>query len=209
MKVLRFFTVVAVLVLMGFAFVGAVALHQWPEPRERIVKVLKPQPTLEELVERTVAKGIPREVIEVILYQEDRRGPRADSKRCEFQSSDWLKRAQAIAKRRNLTEDERDAYRCSYGPWQVAGWHAAAYKRADGSERTWADLLDVETNWEIGADVWLQKMAAAKREARDVRERYWMAFRNYNGSGPRAEKYADEVFGALMLKLFDERFGNG
>lgn len=159
------------------------------EPEKVIIHVPRPEPTLEDLLETIPAKfGVERAAVEAVLEKEDAER-RREAKRCEWKSKDWLRRASAITK----DPEQRDAYRCSYGPMQVAGWLAHEYGM------TWVDALDLENNIELGTLRLAQGLEIAKEKS--FYDRYWFAFRRYNGSGPKARKYADEVLAIFKRKM--------
>ena len=170
------------------------------KPITKIVEVEAPTPSVDELLNEIPRQhGIPREVIEVLIEKESA-GRRSDDKRCEWQSDYWLSQAKKITN----DPEQRDAYRCSYGVMQVAGWHAPRYGL------TWADLTDVRTNVEVGTAIF----AACYNQAKDQQTRgisydaLRRAYRCYNGAGPRAEAYADHAMQLLTKRVISRYFAD-
>lgn len=143
------------------------------------------------------------EFLLIILSIEDAAGQGRIAKRCEFKSEFWLKKANEITKDfpEFSREVQRDAYRCSYGPLQVAGWHAPEFGK------TWADLTDLRTNVIIANAVFEEAKVRGFSASSEPYYQIRNAFRNYNGSGPTAERYADDAMEILTTRLFADRFG--
>lgn len=164
------------------------------KPVTKVVEVERPKKSLAELLDEVPARfNVPREAVEVILEKEDSRN-RREAKRCEWQSAEWKRIAQKITSE----PEQQDAYRCSYGPMQVAGWHAPRYGLV------WADLLNPEINVEIGVTIYADCFERAN--GNDLYSRYWQAYRCYNGSGEQAERYANDAMARLTRKIFEQKF---
>ena len=174
-----------------------VSIGYWATPEEtthiveKIVKVQAPEDTLDVLLDEIPPRyNIPREIIEVLIAQEDAKGQGKTAVRFE-ESPDWLARAKKITK----DPEQIEMYRRSYGPLQVAGWHAARF------QLTWVDLTNLRTNVEVACSVYRDAWDRERTTTRDPLVALRLAFRDYNGSGPRAEKYADRAIGILQSRL--------
>lgn len=108
------------------------------------------------------------------------------------------------AKKATSDKGEQYFYRHSIGVMQVGAWHIAlteAVKQKLG-EKTWMDLLNPKVNIAVGSIVWRQAFDETRGT---MRERLWGAFRRYNGSGARAEAYADKAMGKLTQLMADKQ----
>lgn len=185
---------------------GGASLYGFARPPVRVehvqvpVEVEKPEPRLEELIEEAPRMGMPKPVALTLLEMEDGGRNRREAKRCEWESKFWLEQANRITK----DPEQRDAYRCSYGVFQVAGWHAPKYGMI------WADLLDMRNNFEVAATVWGNCFAQVKKAnpGADRYRTYRAAFRCYNGSGPAAERYADKAMAKLERMAVNKLLSN-
>ncbi|WZO97251.1 hypothetical protein EP7_004275 [Isosphaeraceae bacterium EP7] len=181
------------LIVLSGAAVGGLSLYGFVNPPVRVehvqvpIEVEKRDPSMDELIEEAPRMGMEKPVAITLLKMEDGGKNRREAKRCEWDSKFWLEQANKITK----DPEQRDAYRCSYGPFQVAAWHAPKYGK------TWADLLDLRVNFEIAGVVWGNCKEAAKAKKLSKVATYRDAFRCYNGSGPMAERYADRAMDAL------------
>lgn len=162
-----------------------------PEPiiqvETRTVEVERKKANIRELIKSIPPRyGIPPEVMAVIWSKEDDGRGRA-AVRFEEANDEWLARAKAITK----DPEQQQMYRRSYGPMQVAGWHAPRYGL------TWVDLTDEETNIEVGCAVFAEAWQAAKKVNTNPERALREAFRRYNGS----QKYADDAMQRLSSAL--------
>ena len=167
------------------------------EEIEKIIHVPEPEPTLNDVLQDAPSYGIPVEVARVLLEQEDAGQYRKNAIRCEWGSEEWLAIANKLEPK---DKQQRDALRCSYGPFQVAGWHAPKYGMV------WSDLLNIRNNAEVAAAVWgdCKEQSLKKNVGADTWTHYRTAFRCYNGSGPRAEQYADRAMAKLAKIALDQ-----
>jgi hypothetical protein len=154
------------------------------------VEVEAPEMTVAQMIDEAPRLGMPKVVAAILLDQEDGGRNRKNAKRCEWDSKEWLNRATKIEPN---DKEQRDAYRCSYGAFQVAGWHAPEYGLV------WSDLLNPRNNLEVCAAVWgkCKEQADKKLAGRDLYAIYRDSFRCYNGSGLDAENYADRAMSKL------------
>lgn len=195
-KLLRTLYRTAIITLVGFACLGAAYIGGYlpkaVELREvvKTIAIEEPEMTREQLIAEAPSAGMPSLVAEILLEQEDAGQYRKNAKRCEWTSEDWLARARKIEPH---DKEQQEAYRCSYGPFQTAGWHAPRYGMV------WSDLLKPRNNLEVAAAVWGNCFEAAQKNTKnaDPYTIYRTAFRCYNGSGPRAERYADKAMAQL------------
>lgn len=207
-KIITLFTrlyYLSLLILIVFAIIGAGyasgKLRKIEVKEiEKIIEVPEEDPSLEELLSEAPRHGMPKIIARVLMEKEDSSRFRKNAKRCEWQSKEWLNIATKIEP--NDTE-QRDAYRCSYGPFQVAGWHAVKYGMV------WSDLLDLRKNLEVSAAVWgncyEESKERNKKFSKAQHVRY--AFRCYNGSGLMAENYANSAMAILGGFAIEELSG--
>lgn len=88
----------------------------------------------------------------------------------------------------------------SHGPLQVMGFNAEPRCGIH-----WSKLYGPQGIW-CGLKIMRENLNAHKN-TRDIGERAWLAFRDYNGSGPDAERYADHamsIAGRLMLQQWEK-----
>lgn len=168
---------------------------------EKIIEIPEDEPTLDELLAEAPKHGMPAVIAKVLMIKEDAGRYRKNAKRCEWESKEWLRIASTIEPR---DTEQRDAYRCSYGPFQVAGWHAPTY------QMVWSDLLVPRNNLEVAAAVWGNCLEQSKKANQKASESTHLrnAFRCYNGSGPRAETYAAEAMEILGKIAIEKMFSD-
>lgn len=204
----RFFRIVygvsVLIVILSAATGAAYVTGHLPErvrlqEVEKIIHVPEPEPTMEAVLHEVSAYGIPVEAARVLLEMEDGGRNRKNAIRCEWDSQEWLTIASKLEPK---DKAQRDALRCSYGPFQVAGWHAPKYGMV------WSDLLDIRNNAEVAAAVWTDCKAQSEKKHRgaDTYTHYRNAYRCFNGSGPRAEAYADRAMEKLAKVALDRMF---
>lgn len=207
------------LFLFGLSMFGTGALLGFVRPPVEVREVVKtvevPEPdfTFADALVMADEMEVPPVVAIVLLNHEGGGRFSGDSKRCEFQSSWWLKKATEQAAKlvkagkilKWESEAQRDAMRCSYGPGQVAGWWAPEFGMV------WADLTGLKENVWMAFSIWKRAEAQAIKE--NPKADRWtilrVAFRIYNGSGPSAEAYADGRMGELTKLIFDKAAGAG
>lgn len=148
----------------------------------------------EDLITEFAKAGCPSIVGEVLLENEDPKRYRNNAKRCEWDSKEWLKIATKLEPK---DEEQRDALRCSYGAFQVAGW----WSRSFGKD--WNDLLYPRVNARLACEIMKENFNKAKT-AKTLEQRYWLAFRTYNGSGEKAEAYADKSMAYIKGKAAEQ-----
>jgi soluble lytic murein transglycosylase-like protein len=129
--------------------------------------------------------GVPSLFVATIIDKES--GGRPDAIRFE---KSQMERAKKITR----NSSEQTMYASSIGPMQVMGWWAPQFGM------TWNDLVDVRTNVEVSCRIMAQCMSQA-RGAKS--EKFRQAAKCYNGSGPQAEKYADNFMRRLTAKALD------
>jgi len=101
------------------------------------------------------------------------------------------------------SEDERRMLASSHGVGHVMGFNA---KPRCGVE--WSKLYDTYTGLHCGATILRQNLDRYK-DVKDPAARLKLAFRDYNGSGDMAERYANDAMarvGALLIQQL--RIGN-
>ncbi len=194
-KIFNVIYVSSCIVLAAFAaaggayFTGYLPERVRVEEIEKIIHVPEVEPTMDEVLDDAPKHGMERVVAEVLLHNEDGGKWRKNAIRCEWQSKFWLQVATKLAPK---DPAQRDAMRCSYGPFQVAGWHAPKYGMV------WSDLLDTRNNLEVAAAVFgTCKQQAQNKFKGDTWGTYRDAFRCFNGSGPDAEAYANRSMARL------------
>lgn len=124
--------------------------------------------------------GINPIVTHAIIEQES--GGREDALRFE---------PHVYARVKGRTDEERRMLASSFGLTQVMGYHA----RQTCGLKSWAELLQPEKNIRCGLTV-LRDNLKRTRRLRD-------ALRMYNGSGERAEAYAEKVLARIGEKLVE------
>lgn len=150
----------------------------------RVVQVIKPEPSLRQLVSTVPPKyGLPPILVAAIIERES--GSRRDAIRYE---PSQLTRARKLAS----NPDDQRMYASSIGYMQIMAWHAPKY------QMTWADLLDAETNIELGCTI--LKDCWDRSKEKDKFRRYHAALACYNGS----TAYADAVMGRLGRLMINE-----
>lgn len=191
--------VVSHYVQTGVAWTRAEGGRLYEEARQRVTRVevireLVPatHAPLSELIGRAAkAHGLHPVVLEAIVKAESAGG-----------GTRWLYRFEprVFAARekvdRNRSEDERRMLASSHGAMQVMGYNAEARCGVH-----WSKLYDPAVGIECGAKI-LAENLARHVGTKAPEERLWLALRDYNGSGPMAEAYADRTMGALGKRLF-------
>lgn len=129
--------------------------------------------------------GVPPLFVSTIIDKES--GGRRDAIRFERSQ---VERAKKITR----NSSEQTMYASSIGPMQVMGWWAPEFGM------TWNDLVDVRTNVEVSCRIMAQCMNKANGSKS---EKYRQAARCYNGSGPQADKYAENFMRRLTAKALD------
>lgn len=147
---------------------------------------------LSELVNYYSTKyGINPSIVWLIIKKESN----GDSKRIRYEES-WKREYSRKYPRGNLNNIEYDLIFSSFGLMQVSYviWHEFC-----GINHS-TDLLDIETNVECGVKI-LVKCLAESNNVYPHTQRIRGCFRRYNGSGKKAENYAND----LMIKLKDHK----
>jgi len=181
---------------------GCVSVALFFEP-PHTVEAKAPQPRKPDLWAQDAAKtpvqlaheicpaySVPKLFVETILQKES--GGRADAIRHE---PSQMSRAKSIT--RNASEQMM--YASSIGPMQVMGWWAPEFGM------TWNELVDVRTNVEVACRIMARCLAT--NQAKKKADHYYRAARCYNGSGPRAEAYAQDFMRILSAKALDDMAG--
>ena len=102
-----------------------------------------------------------------------------------------------LSKISKASEDERRMLASSHGVMHVMGFNAWNRCGID-----WNDLYNREKGIDCGAKILAQNLETYSGKKRAVALR--LALRDYNGSGDRAEAYADKVMGKIGEYLFEE-----
>lgn len=197
-KFFRTVFAICIVAFNAFALLGVATFTKYVSPPVRLqtqkveipVEVEKPEPSQAQLEQVCLEQGAPRVIFRALLRQENSSRISKHAKHCEMQSAFWLKAATEQANRllkqgkiqRWEWEEQRDAMRCSYGPLQVAGWHAPNY------DRMWSDLVsDSEINAFVGCKYW--RRDCFDKAKGDLPQRLYQSFKCYNG----ADAYATEA----------------
>jgi hypothetical protein len=153
------------------------------------IEKFKPQPkSIEAMIEEVAAdNGIPAAVIRAMAVQES--GHLGSTDRVRFEPH-LMSRFKPPA---HLNDIEKKFYASSFGLLQVIyGFHAKTC-----GLKSYSDLLVPKKNAVCAIKVLKANLAQTKgTPAQRMRE----ALRRYNGSGPQAEKYADQV----MVRIGEE-----
>lgn len=206
------FTAIASMCLLGISSVtGYVSPRVLEIERVKHVPVEAPPADMAWVLAETTKCGIRPEVVMTLISNENNGRLHGQSRKCEMKSTFWLKAATeaatAMVKRGEIQqwefEEQRDAMRCSYGPFQIAGWWAPVFGM------TWADLTDVKKSTKAFCGVWEQSREYVLRTYENLTpyEEYWSTYKKYNGDGPDAEKYADKAMEKLSEIAFAKVFG--
>jgi hypothetical protein len=95
------------------------------------------------------------------------------------------------------SDAERRMLASSHGPFHVLGLSAAHYCRLH-----WSKLYQPLPGARCAADI-VQKHWKDTAGTRSTGERVREVFRKYNGSGDRAERYADDAMRKLAVRLYE------
>lgn len=144
---------------------------------------------------RVVSKRhrVPTVVLKAIIEQES-----ADGKFLyRFEPDKYTQ----LKMKERLPESEVRMLASSHGLAHVMGFNAEPRCGVH-----WSKLYDSLIGLECGARI-LRENMDRHQSVKDSSRRIWLALRDYNGSGKRAEEYADEVMsriGRLLLRGVDE-----
>lgn len=156
-----------------------------------IKEYVKPEERpLEELIEQVANElKIPAIALQAVVEKES-----AGGKALYRFEPEVFNRRQSIDRG---SEDERRMLASSHGVGHVMGFNAKPRCNIE-----WSKLYDTYTGLSCGAKILRQNLDRYK-EVRDPAARLRLAFRDYNGSGDMAERYANDAMakvGALLIQ---------
>lgn len=106
----------------------------------------------------------------------------------------------------DLNRIEKMLWASSHGVLQIIfGFH---YKTCGLPENGWDQLHDPLTNIRCGAKILKTNADRYRGTVKDRSKRLWFALRDYNGTGPEAEAYADRVM-RRITQLRNLSYGEG
>lgn len=158
--------------------------------REVVVKVAKPEEVdVEQLIESISAEfGINPVIVKAMAVQESGHWNATDRVRFEKHLHGRFKTPPG------LNEIEKQFYASSFGIGQVIyGYHKERCKLSSYSE-----LLRVDVNLRCTLTILSENLKAAKGK-----HRLKQALTRYNGSGPEAEKYAEQVLARIGMMMVE------
>ncbi len=133
--------------------------------------------------------GVNPLITEAIIEQES--GGKADAIRFE---------PHVFARLKTGSEDQRRMLASSHGLLQVMGHHAAN----TCGLKSWSELYKRSQNIRCGLTI-LKHALHQHRSVMKPGQRLRLALRSYNGSGEKAEQYADSVMARIADKLLTTR----
>lgn len=159
----------------------------------KTIKIPSHELPLEDIINRVAkTRKIPSIVLQTIIAKESGAGTHL----YRFEP-DVYNRLRTTSK---LSDDETKMLASSHGAMQVMGFNAETRCGVH-----WSKLYDEFTGIDCGAKILREELD--KAPGKNAGERLWQAFKRYNGSGPRAENYADEALASLG-KLFISQLKN-
>lgn len=170
------------------------------ENRAPLIKVAASvsRPLSEIVQEKAKKHKVNKNIIDVVMSKESASGHNPGVR---FEQI-WME----TAKKMSSDPLEQRMWASSHGPMQIAGWWVREYnKQSDrfrGEREDWSELYDLDYNIELGTLILKQCLEKNSRLPRT--RQIWQAFRCYNGSGDRADKYANDAYRRLADRLISQ-----
>ncbi len=151
--------------------------------------------TLGDIIAKTAKEfGVDPLIMTVLAEKESRGGDEGSLYAFEPEKFEELR---SNPKYRNVSTNELRMIASSHGAFHVMG-----YSAKDLCNMHWSRLYDAWSAAKCAATV-VQKKSKEIGEIKDSSLRVRELFRRFNGSGPRAEKYADDAMSRLAGILYD------